>query len=63
MMPEYDGFYALENIRKIDPASKIVVITADLRDETAKKLEVLKPTDVFIKPYDIDKIAKLLERI
>jgi CheY-like chemotaxis protein len=63
MMPEYDGFYALENIRKIDPASKIIVITADLRDETAKKLADLNPTEVFIKPYDIDKIAKLLERI
>jgi DNA-binding NtrC family response regulator len=63
MMPDYDGFYGLENIRKINPNSKVVVITADLRQETAEKLEKLKPTEVFIKPYDIEKITKLLERI
>ncbi|WP_268543303.1 response regulator [Candidatus Nitrosotenuis cloacae] len=63
MMPEYDGFYALENIRRANPDSKIVVITADLRDETTKRLNMLKPTEIFIKPYDLDKIAKLLERL
>jgi len=63
MMPEYDGFYALENIRMINPNSKIVIITADLRDETTRKLDALKPTEIFIKPYDIDRIAKLLERL
>lgn len=63
MMPDYDGFYALENIRKVDPAAKIVVITADLRDDSAKKLEELKPTEVFIKPYDLEKITEMLERI
>ncbi|MEW6043886.1 MAG: response regulator [Thermoproteota archaeon] len=63
MMPDYDGFYGLENIRKADPHSKVVVITADLREETAEKLAQLKPTEVFIKPYDIEKITQLLERI
>ena len=63
MMPDYDGFYALENIRKINPAAKVVVVTADLRDETAHRLDVLKPTEVFIKPYDINKISELLRKI
>ena len=63
MMPDYDGFYALENIRKINPAAKVVVVTADLRDETAEKLNILKPTEVFIKPYDINNISKLLQKI
>jgi CheY-like chemotaxis protein len=63
MMPEYDGLYALERIRKINPAAKVVVITADLREDTAKKLEDLKPTEIFIKPYDIDKITQMLEKI
>lgn len=63
MMPDYDGFYGLENIRKANPSSKVVIITADLREETAEKLQKLKPTEVFIKPYDIEKITKLLERI
>jgi len=63
MMPEYDGFYALENIRKVDAAAKIIVVTADLREESSMKLEVLKPTKIFIKPYDIDKIGQLLSEI
>jgi DNA-binding NarL/FixJ family response regulator len=63
MMPDYDGFYGLENIRKTDPHSKVVVITADLREETAEKLDKLKPTEIFIKPYDIAKITQLLERM
>ena len=63
MMPDYDGFYALENIRKINPAAKVVVVTADLRRDTTDKLNILKPTAVFIKPYDINKISELLAKI
>lgn len=63
MMPDYDGFYGLENIRKLDPKSKIVVITADLREQNAEKLAKLAPTEIFIKPYDIEKITQLLEKI
>jgi CheY-like chemotaxis protein len=63
MMPEYDGFYALENIRALEPSAKIIVITADVREETAARLAKLKPTEVFIKPYDVNKIVQLLEKI
>jgi CheY-like chemotaxis protein len=63
MMPDYDGFYALEHIRKINPAAKVVVVTADLRGDTARRLNILKPTEVFIKPYDINKISDLLKKI
>ena len=63
MMPDYDGFYALENIRKINPSARVVVVTADLRKDTADRLDILKPTEVFIKPYDINKISELLQKI
>jgi CheY-like chemotaxis protein len=63
MMPEYDGLYALENIRKISPEAKIIIVTADLRDDTASKLSKLKPTRVFIKPYDIEKISQIVGSI
>ena len=62
MMPEYDGFYALENIRKINPESKIVVITADLRADSEVRLNELKPTAILIKPFEIEKITRLLEK-
>jgi DNA-binding NarL/FixJ family response regulator len=63
MMPEYDGFYALENIRSIDPGSKIIVVTADIRADTSYKLDELKPTEVFMKPYDLDKLSKFLKSL
>ncbi len=63
MMPEYDGFYALENIRRRDPSAKIIVLAADTREETVAKLAKIKPTGIFIKPYDINKIIQLLEAV
>jgi two-component system chemotaxis response regulator CheY len=63
VMPEYDGLYALENIRKIDPKAKIVIVTADLRDDDERRLDSLKPTKIFFKPFDIDQIKKLLSEL
>ncbi|MGI0093386.1 MAG: response regulator transcription factor, partial [Nitrosotalea sp.] len=31
MMPDYDGFYALENIKKTNPKAIVVMITGDVR--------------------------------
>jgi len=56
MMPDYDGFYALQNIREINPKAKVIMVTADMTSETKKKLRELKPTDVIYKPYNVDKI-------
>ena len=39
MMPENDGFYALEEIRKFDSHAKVVAVTADLTNETETRLE------------------------
>jgi CheY-like chemotaxis protein len=63
MMPQYDGIYALENIRKINPLARVIVITADMRRETEEELDKLEPTAVFIKPFNIDKIMQTLSKI
>ena len=60
LMPENDGFYALEEIRKFDSHAKVVAVTADLTDETAVKLEKLNISAVIYKPYDIEDIKKML---
>ena len=52
MMPEFDGLYALEEIRKIDPTSIVIMITADTSDETSDRLDKLQPTAIVHKPYD-----------
>ena len=59
-MPEFDGLYALEEIRKIDPSSLIIMITADTSDETNTRLEQLQPTAVVHKPYEMSTILHFL---
>ncbi len=61
MMPDFDGFYVLDQIRKIDSKSKVIMITADITLATKKKLEKANPTDVIYKPYDIKKITRHLK--
>lgn len=63
IMPEHDGIYALSEIRNLDPDAKIVILTEDLDSINAEKLELLKPTDIFIKPFEIEKIKSVVERI
>lgn len=63
MMPGYDGFYAFKRIRAINPHASIVIVTADVRDETTKLLDELKPTWVLYKPYDLKDVQKALKTI
>ena len=63
MMPEYDGFYAFEGIRKLNPDAKIIAVTADLTADTEKKLIQLKANALTYKPYDIDNIVETIEKI
>ena len=60
MMPENDGFYALEEIRKLDPHAKVVAVTADFTNESATRLKELNITAVIYKPYDIQDIKRVL---
>ena len=60
MMPENDGFYALEEIRKLDPHAKVVAVTADFTNESATRLKELNISAVVYKPFDIQDIKKVL---
>ena len=55
-MPEFDGVYAINNIKKVDPNSKIIVITG----YTDYEFDDNEVNAVFHKPYDLD---LLLEKI
>jgi len=61
-MPQYDGVYALKEIRAIDPMAAVVVITADLTGDSAVDLGRYNPTEVIFKPFEIDKITNFIER-
>lgn len=60
MMPQYDGFYAIEQIRKITLDAKIIIITAFYTESMIKRLNGLGVDDVFQKPYSIKQITSLL---
>ena len=60
MMPEYDGFYALGEIRKFDPHAKVIAVTADFTTESAMRLKELNISAVVYKPFDIQDIKKVL---
>lgn len=63
MMPEYDGFYGLENIKKINPAAKVIMVTADLTYDTEKKLKALNASAVIYKPYEIDSVVDTIHKV
>ncbi|MFY9300659.1 MAG: response regulator [Candidatus Nitrosotenuis sp.] len=62
MMPEYDGFYALRKIKKMDPNAKVIMVTADLTYD-AEKLWNLGVSAIVYKPYDIDGIIQTIQNV
>ena len=62
MMPDYDGFYGLENIKKINRDAKVIMVTADLTEETEQKLKELGAFEIMYKPYEIDDLVDLLNK-
>ncbi|MGI0060248.1 MAG: response regulator, partial [Nitrosotalea sp.] len=63
VMPNTDGIYALDLIREINPVAVVVMITTDLSQDTAKRLEDLKATAVIYKPFDINDLVKIVDEI
>ncbi|NDF25195.1 MAG: response regulator [Thaumarchaeota archaeon] len=61
-MPQYDGIYALTEIRKLDQNAKVIVTTADLQTVNSTMLASLKTNDILVKPFDIDKIKDTIEK-
>jgi DNA-binding response OmpR family regulator len=63
MMPEFDGFYAIDGIQKIDPNAKILVLTADLTEKTRTNLAQLKTIHTIFKPYEINDVVNEIKKL
>ncbi len=63
VMPHYDGFYGIENIRKYDPDSKIIIFSASLTPEYVDILRKMKVSGISIKPYDMERIIDLINKV
>ncbi len=62
-MPNYDGFYALREIKEYDDNSIVVLITGDLTKETENKAETLRASAIIYKPFKIDKLLDVIGRL
>ena len=63
LMESQDGFYTLEKIREIDPAAIVILITADIRQETKERLEKLNASAIIYKPYDINEVMGITNKL
>lgn len=62
VMPEMDGIQALEEILKLDPSAKVVMVTAiDQRDALMKAIR-LGATDYIVKPFEADRVMAAVRR-
>jgi CheY-like chemotaxis protein len=62
LMQDYDGFYALENIRQINPQAFIVVITAVVDKNSRQRLEASSPNLIIQKPFEPEQITELIAK-
>ena len=63
LMPDYDGFYALEKIRQVNPKAHVIMVTASLTAQTEDKLKDLNASAIIFKPYEIDQVIETVNRV
>lgn len=63
MMETYDGSYALEKIRGIQSNTLVIMVTADLTNNTHERLLDLDASAIIYKSYDINEIMHILNKL
>jgi len=63
LMPIYDGFYGLKEIRKINPSALIVFVSGDPMLETKMYDESVIPSAILHKPFDINKVSNIISTL
>lgn len=63
MMPEYDGFYVLDEIKKKNPDAIVVIITGDVRPETIVRLEKSGANAIIYKPFDMKNVMNTVHTL
>lgn len=63
IMPENEeGIEALKQIKKADPDTKVIMISAVGSKKTMEKCQALGAPDYIIKPFDEAEVTKLLKK-
>ena len=56
MMDGFDGLYALEEIKKVDHHANVIMVTADLRQDTHVRITNLNASAIIFKPFEMDAV-------
>ncbi len=62
IMPQYDGLYAINKIKQMNPDAKIIALTADHRPDTIARL---KQENVLIlsKPFETEQFSDICNKL
>lgn len=63
LMDEMDGFTALKAIRDIDPAAKVIMVTALGQEEKQAEARKLGAVGYIRKPFTLEEISEEMERV
>lgn len=61
-MPKKDGLETLKELKKISPSSKVIIATGYKSVDIANEALKLGASDYIVKPFDRDKIRKVVQK-
>jgi len=62
-MPEMDGIATLQEIMKIDPAARVVMVTTTSQRSTVVSAMKAGAKDFVVKPFDTDMVLDTVEKL
>jgi len=62
-MPNYDGIYGLENIKKLNPNAIVIILTGNSDKSITQKITQLNATVILEKPHPVEKLVSVLKSV
>ncbi len=62
-MPDYDGLYGLEHIKKINSQAKVIILTSLCDELHEKKIKLFKVTEIVEKPCSSKQLKTFLKKV
>lgn len=62
-MPNYDGIYGLENIKRINPNAKVIILTGNNTETNKQKIKPFNVSKILEKPCSLKQLEHVLKSI
>lgn len=62
-MPNYDGLYGLEHIKKLNPHATVIILTGNSDKSITAKITQLNANMILEKPCPVEKLVSILKSI